>query len=67
VLAVGLRQKALQQRFLIATTASRFFRQPLNIRDHLRYPRENIRVNSRPFAVQKLKWSLVIGSLGLGV
>jgi hypothetical protein len=28
VLAVGLRQKALLQRFLIATTASRVFPQP---------------------------------------
>jgi hypothetical protein len=40
--AVGLRQKALRQRFLIATTASRVFQQPVNIR-----------VNSRPFAVKK--------------
>jgi hypothetical protein len=32
MLAVGLRQKALRQRFLIATTASRVFQQPTNIR-----------------------------------
>jgi hypothetical protein len=32
VLAVGLRQKALQQRFLIATTAYRRFPQPADIR-----------------------------------
>jgi hypothetical protein len=31
VLAVGLRQKALPQRFLIATTASRVFPQPINV------------------------------------
>jgi hypothetical protein len=29
VLAVGLRQKALRQRFLIATTASKVFSQPI--------------------------------------
>jgi hypothetical protein len=39
VLAVGLRQKAPQQRFLIATTASRVFQQ-------------HIRVYLRSFAVQ---------------
>jgi hypothetical protein len=47
VWAVGLRQKALRQRFLIATTAYSCFPQPVDIRDHPRYPRENIRVNSR--------------------
>jgi hypothetical protein len=31
VLAVGLRQKALPQRFLIATTAGKVFPQPVNI------------------------------------
>jgi len=30
VLAVGLRQKALRPRFLIATTASRVFPQPIS-------------------------------------
>jgi hypothetical protein len=38
--AVGLRQKALQQRFLIATTASRVFQQRTNISGNPRYPRE---------------------------
>jgi hypothetical protein len=32
VLAVGLRQKALLQRFLVATTANRVFPQPIHIR-----------------------------------
>jgi hypothetical protein len=36
VLAVGLRQKALRQRFLIATTASRVFPQPIHIRVYSR-------------------------------
>jgi hypothetical protein len=40
VLAVGLRQKALQQRFLIATTASRVFQQPSNTSGNPWYPRE---------------------------
>jgi hypothetical protein len=40
VLAVGLRQKALPQCFLIATTASRVFQQRTNISGNPRYPRE---------------------------
>jgi hypothetical protein len=36
VLAVGLRQKALPQCFLLATTASKVFPQPARIRDHPR-------------------------------
>jgi hypothetical protein len=40
VLAVGLRQKALQQRFLIATTAYRRFPQPIHISGNPRDPRE---------------------------
>jgi hypothetical protein len=67
--AVGLRQKALLQRFLIATTASRVFPQPVNISVNPCYPRENdpelsayqplisgqklIRVYSCSFAVKK--------------
>jgi hypothetical protein len=47
VLAVGLRQKALRQRFLIATTASRVFQQP-------------IRVHSCLFAVKKRIESVII-------
>ena len=39
VLAVGLRQKALLKCFLFATTASRVFPQPPNIRAHPRNPR----------------------------
>src|ERR1035441_2087449 len=53
VLAVGLRQKALPQRFLIATTASKVFLQPSHIRlpfvalgakegVHPRNPRQNV-------------------------
>jgi hypothetical protein len=41
VLAVGLRQKALPKCFLLATTASSVFQQPVNIRDYPRYQREN--------------------------
>jgi hypothetical protein len=37
---VGLRQKALPQCFLIATTASRVFQQPANISGNPRYPRK---------------------------
>jgi hypothetical protein len=40
-LAVGLRQKALRQRFLIATTANSCFPQPSHISENLRHPREN--------------------------
>jgi hypothetical protein len=40
-LAIGLRQKALLQRFLIATTASRVFAQPANLRANPCYPRKN--------------------------
>jgi hypothetical protein len=40
VLAVGSRQKALLQRFLIATTAHSCFPQPANISGNPRYPRE---------------------------
>jgi hypothetical protein len=40
VLAVGLRQKALPQRFLIATTANSCFPQPANISVNPRYPWE---------------------------
>jgi hypothetical protein len=38
VLAVKLRQKALRQRFLIATTAYSRFPQPIHIRISPRYP-----------------------------
>jgi hypothetical protein len=54
VLAAGLRQKALLKCFLLATTASRVFQQPISgyqcpsvvknlfrIRDHPRNPRKN--------------------------
>jgi len=35
-----LRQKALKQRFLIATTAYSYFPQPIHISGNPRYPRE---------------------------
>jgi hypothetical protein len=50
VLAVELHQKALPERFLLATAASRVFQQPARIREH---PRKNHRSVSVTMSVHQ--------------